>query len=485
MARQPNFLVFVSDTFRAWGTGHLGNPAAQTPNLDRIAAEDGISFRYAFCQNTVCVPSRCSFMTGWYPHVRGHRTQAFKLQPDEPMLLKTLKRAGYYVWCGDNLGNTCAAAVPRDEFASHVHEPDRPLHPWFPDFGERRGPKGGDNYYSFYGGRIEHADGHSHFDRDWDSVTAAADFIREAPADKPFCVYINVAYPHPPYMVEDPWYSAIDRAKVPTRVPEPGDWTMLPGMVRRTYERLGMQNWNEERWTELRATYLGMCSRVDHHLGLLIDALRDRNVYDNTGIFVLSDHGDFTGDYGLVEKNQNTFQDSLTNVLFTIKPPGALEVKPHISDALVELTDFPATVEAMADITPGHPHFGRSLLPLLRGDTNEHRDAVFSEGGRLRGERHCMELEARGSVDPEDAYWPRLNLQTSEGPEHTRATMVRTDRFKYVRRLYERDELYDLAEDPGELVNRIEDPALAEALAGLKERMLTFLQETADIVPLE
>lgn len=170
-------------------------------------------------------------------------------------------------------------------------------------------------------------------------------------------------------------------------------------------------------------------------------------------------------------------------MLFTIRPPAAFGTTARVSDALVELTDFPATVEAMAGVDPAHTHFGRSLVPLLRGETNSHRDAVFSEGGRLHGERHCMELEARGSVDPENTYWPRLNLQTSEGPEHTRATMVRTERFKYVRRLYEKDELYDLADDPGELRNRIDDPALSDTLAGLKERMLTFLQETADIVP--
>ena len=94
-----------------------------------------------------------------------------------------------------------------------------------------------------------------------------------------------------------------------------------------------------------------------------------------------------------------------------------------------------------------------------------------------------MEVESSSSQVPSGLYWPRVNLQASEGPEHTKAAMCRTREFKYVRRLYEQDELYDLSEDPGELHNRIDDPALSGVLAELKERMLTFYLETCDVVP--
>jgi arylsulfatase A-like enzyme len=96
-----------------------------------------------------------------------------------------------------------------------------------------------------------------------------------------------------------------------------------------------------------------------------------------------------------------------------------------------------------------------------------------------------MELESGSSQIPSGLYWPRVNLQTSEGPEHTKATMCRTREWKYVRRLYEQDELYDLTGDPQEMVNRIDDPSLAGVLADLKERLLTHYQETADVVPHE
>ena len=228
-----------------------------------------------------------------------------------------------------------------------------------------------------------------------------------------------------------------------------------------------------------------MCARVDHQFGLLVAALQRAGLYDDTAIFFFTDHGDFTGDYGLVEKTQNTFEDCLSRVPFIIKPPAWAPARRRVSDALVELVDFPATVEALAGITPRHTHFGRSLLPLLAGETETHRDAVFCEGGRLHGERHAMELESADSQVPTGLYWPRVNLQTSEGPEHTKAVMCRTRDYKYVRRLYEQDELYDLRADPGELHNRIDDPALAGVLAQLKERLITHFLETADVVPHE
>ena len=280
--------------------------------------------------------------------------------------------------------------------------------------------------------------------------------------------------------VEEPWFSAIDRDKVPFPIPEPEDWDGKPTLLRGIRDRQRLQDWTPERFRELRATYYGMCSRIDTQFGLLMEALKARGIYEETAVFVFSDHGDFTGDYGLVEKTQNTFEDCLTRVPFLIKPPAGVPVVPGVRDQLVELVDFPATVEALCGIMPAHTHFGRSLLPVLATESGTHRDAVFCEGGRIHGETHCME---HGIENPDNLYWPRVGLQQLEGAEHTKAVMVRTATHKYVRRLYESDELYDLVADPGERHNRIADPALRETLLSLKERMLTFFLETGDVVP--
>ena len=483
--RLPSIVIFNPDQWRGDVLGHMGNPAAVTPQLDRMVREDSVSFRYAFCQNTVCTPSRCSYMTGWYPHVRGHRTMYHMLRPDEPMLLRTLKRSGYFVWWGGK-NDVVPAQHGYEDYCSLKFVSDRPVDRNVHSDPRWRGEPGGDTYYSFYAGRLEKQNGEAFYrNGDLNNVLGAIDFIRSVDRSTPFCIYLPQTNPHPPYAVEEPYFSMVDRTTLPPRIPTPGGWEAKPSMLRGIHERQNLKGWTEDRWDDLRATYYGMCARSDRLLGMLVEALRHAGLYDDTSLFVFSDHGDFTGDYGLVEKNQNTFEECLTRVPFVVKPPAWLPVQPRISDALVELVDFPATVEAITGIEPGHTHFGVSLLPVLSGETDEHRDAVFCEGGRLHGETQCMELDSTSSQDPAGSYWPRVNLQTSEGPEHTKAVMCRTRDIKYVRRLYEQDELYDLRDDPRELHNRIGDPALADVLAAHKERLLTFYQETCDAVPFD
>jgi arylsulfatase A-like enzyme len=485
MAKRPHIVIFNPDQWRGDALAHVGDPAAVTPHLDRVVQSDGVSFRHAFCQNTVCTPSRCSFMSGWYPHVRGHRTMFHMMRPDEPVLLRTLKQHGYFVWWGGK-NDLVPGQGGYEEICDVKYVPEGPLYPNLHGFDGWRGDPESDTYYSFYYGRLEQDDDRDYYrDGDWANVMGAIDAIHNAPSDQPLCVYLPLGYPHPPYAVEDPYYGMIDRKKIPPRAPTPEGWAGKPSLLKGIYERQRLQTWTEDRWTELRATYYGMCARVDHQFGLVMDALREAGMYDDTAVFFFSDHGDFTGDYGLVEKTQNTFEDCLSRVPFVIKPPSWVPVQPRVSEAMVELIDFSATVEAMTGITPGHDHFGRSLLPVLAGETDAHRDAVFCEGGRLHGEAQCMELESADSQVPTGLYWPRVNLQTSEGPEHTKAVMCRTKEWKYVRRLYETDELYDLRADPQELHNRIDDPSAAGVLAQLKERLLTFYQETCDAVPQE
>ena len=495
MEKKPNIIIFNVDQWRGDVLGHVGNPAAVTPNLDKIVENDAVSFSNAFCQNPVCTPSRCSFMTGWYPHVRGHRTMHHMLHLDkgEPNLLQILKENGYFVWWSkrndlipaeDDLKEHCDISYwPSKE------DLKRWGHKWMPNLhghDEWRGAPKGDNYYSFYAGKLDTQGGDIYFDFDWAMVLGAIDFLENYDGEKPLCMFIALSYPHPPYGVEDPWFSVIDRKRLPPRKKAPKDWSKKPSLLKGIYERQGLQDWTEDRWNELRATYYGMCARLDHQFGLLIEELKKKNYYEDSAIFFFSDHGDFTGDYGLVEKTQNTFEDCLSRVPFIVKPPKNIGVKPRVSDALVELVDFSETVFALTGINPKYSRFGKSLIPLLQEKTENHRDVVFCEGGRLYGERQAMELEATSTLNPKGIYWPRVSLQTTdEGPYHGKATMCRTKSFKYVKRLYETDELYDLLNDPGELNNVIDDKKYAEPLFKLREMLLDWYVETCDIVPFE
>ena len=147
------------------------------------------------------------------------------------------------------------------------------------------------------------------------------------------------------------------------------------------------------------------------------------------------------------------------------------------------MIDFPATVFDITGIDPDYDMFGLSLLPLIAGETDSHRDAVFCEGGRRIGEDQAMEKASPSFSDPSELYYPRVELQGREDGSHSKATMCRTQNFKYVRRLYELDELYDLQADPTELRNVIEDPRYVSVLALLRDRMLEWYHETSDVIP--
>jgi arylsulfatase A-like enzyme len=491
MPERPHIVIFNPDQWRGDVMGHMGDPAAVTPNLDRLVETDAVSFRTAACQNTVCTPSRCSFMTGWYPHVRGHRTMHYMLRDHEgeTNLLRVLKENGYFVWWGGK-NDLVPGQYGYEEHCDVKYEPQRkPKAMWTIDRQEAwRKEPGSDSYYSFYVGELDTGDEEIYYDSDWANVLGAIDFIKNAPEDQPLCIFLPLTYPHPPYGVEEPWYSLIDRDTVPPRAPTPESWADKSSLLEAIHETQNLEGWTEDRWRELRAVYYGMCARLDHQFGLVVDALKDAGFYDDTAIFLFADHGDYTGDYGIVEKTQNTFEDSLSRVPFIVKPPSDVPVEPRVSDALVELIDFPATVYDLAGIEPGYWHFGRSLREVLAGETDEHRDAIFCEGGRLRGEKQAMELNSLERYDDPSVslYWPRIKHQVTDvKPWHTKAAMCRTHDYKYIKRLYEQDELYDLRNDPQETRNLIDDPDYAEILIRLKARMLTWYMETADVVPFE
>ena len=484
MPKHPHIIIFNPDEMR-WDTmGHMGNPAACTPFLDGFAKTEAVSFANAYCQNPVCVPSRCSFFTGLYPHVHGHRTMSYLLHPGEETLFTELKAAGYSVWMNDR-NDLCAAQEPGwvEAQADTVYSSAGPAAPG-PLNKAQRGEPGGPYYYSHFEGQLGLDAQGRNYSRDDQAVDAAIARIGQwKPGDAPLCVFLGLLYPHVPYEVEEPYFSAIDRRKLPPRT----RWENCRGKSRmlemiRHYQN--MEALTEPEWDELRAVYLGMCAKVDAQFARLCQALRRAGIYDDCAIFFLSDHGDFAGDYGLVEKAQNAFEDCLTRVPLLIKPPKGTPLDPGVSESLVELVDFYATAMDLAGVRPGRTHFGRSLRPVLADRAAAVRSVVFCEGGRLPGETQCDEYhqENGGTAQETDVYWPKKMAQADD-EAHAKATMARDARFKYIRRSAGRDELYDLDDDPRETENRIDDPVLAPVRDRLRGEMLDWLQTTADVVP--
>lgn len=489
MSKKPNILWFVADQMRCDSMGHMGNPASKTSNLDALAKE-GISFRNAYCQNPVCVPSRCSFLTGLYPHTTGHRTMHYLQRPDEPNILKVMKANGYeVVWIGRN--DVVPSSRSKSDYCDLFFDGcDQVEKSRMENLSMRfskpsKAPEMSDimkvksNKYSFYIGKLAAEERQNSFD--WNCLASALNYIEsrsKQPDAKPFFIYCTLMFPHPPYGCEEPWFSSIDRNALPPRRPDIERLTDKASMLTAIRNKQEMLDWTEAQYNEMRAVYLAMTSRFDHQFGLITEKLKENGLYDETSIFVFSDHGDFTGDYGIAEKCQNCFEDPLSNVPLLIKPAKQFAVKPGISDVLVELVDLPATIADMAGIELGYKQFGKSLLDTVAGKMF-HKEAVFCEGGRLHGEPQAMELEH----GQESMYWPRLSIQHEEGPAHTKATMIRMGNLKYTMRLYETDELYNLETDPLETHNLINDPAYREIVIQMKLRLLQFFMETGDYVP--
>ncbi|MDR3293086.1 MAG: sulfatase-like hydrolase/transferase [Clostridiales bacterium] len=476
---KPNILIINPDQMRADSMGHLGNLAAHTPILDGLARE-GVSFSSAYCQNPVCVPSRCSFLTGLYPHVNGHRTMGHLLQPHEENLFGDMKQAGYHT-VSSTRGDFMAGQYPEyhrrliDEYIM-LKRPKKPLH----RFNPKRGDRDGDSYYSFFNGIIPTK---SPTDIAVNSDDLVVDgvirSIKKRPKDRPFFLFAGLWYPHPPYQIEKRYYDLIDKSKLPPRIPTVRESDGKPMMENRLRCELRVGEWEEARLDELRTVYLAMCAKVDEQVGRIADALREEGIYDDTALLFFSDHGDYTGDFGIVEKAQNCFPDCLTRVPFILKPPKGVPIGRGINDNLVELTDVCATVAALAGTEIERSHFSRNLLPTVADSSVAVRDYVCCEGGRLPNETQCMEYDAE-RFDPDDTYAPRLKLQ-ADGEAHTKAVMLKNKRYKYVKRHLEKDEFYDT--EKGERFNLIDDPAYAEQIETMRAQLLDWYFLTCDTVP--
>jgi arylsulfatase A-like enzyme len=467
---EVNFIYFNPDEMRGDLLGCYGHPLAKTPNFDQFAAQ-GTRFHQCHVQHTVCTPSRCSFTTGWYPHTRGHRTLWHCLRPDEPNTLKYLKQSGYDVhWIGKN---DLLAAESFADSVTEVHRPGRAG-----TAGNAFGPDEPGHWSFLYnakeGGTAEAL-----------MLEQSIDFLNSRRAgDPPFMLFLPWGMPHCPYTAPEPWYSMYDPDDIPPL--RPADLAGKPSYFEaiRKYRRL--DECDEALLRKIMAVYLGMISYVDHLFGRLMAALEETGLADSTTVFMFSDHGDWSGDYGLVEKWPSALDDCLTRIPMIVRTPGG--TPGHVVSDPIECFDIMPTTLELAGVDARHTHFARSMVPQLHGAPGDPGRAVFAEGGYDLHEPHCFE----GKDAPQDIggyknsiYGPK-GVQQQERPETVcRSTMIRTATHKLVRRPADQHELYDLVADPQELHNRYGDDDLADVQQQLLERMLDWYVQTGDSVPFD
>ncbi len=464
---RPNLVLFMPDQLRAGDLGCFGHPTARTPHIDALAAR-GTRFTQAFTNHPVCGPSRVSLMTGWYPHVRGHRTLTHLIKPWEPNLLRLLKDSGYHVaWVGQR-GDTFAPGVTEQSthFCGFTTRPEQLYAP-------SPHPPGSKLYDAFLHGKRESTGPVLDFD---EACTQTAEaFLAESPPE-PFVLFVALIFPHLPFAVEDPWYGMHDPADVPPPI-SPDACSGKPSYHAAIREKSGLDRLTAEDWAEIRRTYYGMVSRVDDQLGRVLGALETGGYRERTATFFFTDHGEYLGDYGLVEKWPSGLERCLVQNPLIVELPARDAGGGRTNEALVETVDLLPTLLELAEAEATHTHFGRSLLPLLRGEAQVHRDAAFSEGG--------FRLEDEPLFEPvvDGPYRKKGELQHESPRTVGKAIALRDATHTYVYRLYEGDELYDRVTDPDETRNLADLPEHRETVRTLRDRVLAWLLETSDVIP--
>ena len=462
-----NFVFFQPDEMRAESLACYGHPLIRTPNYDRLAAE-GVRFDQCHVQNSHCSPSRVSMMTGLYPHCGGHRTNWHLLRAHEPHLFKYLHEAGYDIhWYGKNdmLARDSLSCIKEYGYEPRG-APRRNRHEW------------GDA--AFFAFDFEMLDCDREEVADTLKVRAGIDFLRRRGADAgPFFLFLPLLQPHPGYTTHRDFHHLYDPRDIPDLRPaglegKPDFYALI-----RKYRRL--DELPEDFFRRLNAVYLGMISYTDWLLGELLAVMEELGLFENTVLIVSSDHGDWAGDYGLVEKWPSDYGEALNRVPLLVRAPD--NRAGHVVEGPVEMFDLMPSVMELAGLSPTHTHFARSFVPQLRGEPEDRERLVFAEGGYDVQEPHAFEGRWDWNEPPRGVYTPK-GQQQQEVPESvSRATMVRSLRHKLIRRTAGRHELYDLENDPRELRNLIDEPGMREIRSELETAMLDWFMRTSDTVP--
>lgn len=469
MAR-PNLLVFMTDQQRGATVLPASPVKALTPNLDRFRAE-GVTFTQAFCPSPHCCPSRATFFSGLYPSEHGVWNNV-----DVGNTLSRGLNDGVRLWSED-----LAAAGYRMTFSGKWHvsaeetpaargweltAPMAPRHPvpagaWRPEpkpfewahyergdrgaapaqRGEAQILRAGYGTYTHYG---ENEDPF----RDSAVTAQGVAALRGRSQDgRPWCQYIGTLGPHDPYFVPSRFLDLYDLERI--QLPATFSDRLLdkPALYRRTRDRFDQLSEREHR--EAIRHYLAFCSYEDALFGEVLQALAASGEAENTVVLYCSDHGDYMGEHGLWCKGLPCFQAAY-HIPAIVRWPAGLVQPGREVDAFVTLADFAPTFLELAGGTADRGFAGRSLLPFLRGEApTDWPDAVFtqSNGNELYG------------------------IQ--------RAIMTRD--WKFVYNGFDYDELYDLRRDPGETVNRAQDPACRPVVRELSQCLWRFAHARRDV----
>ena len=469
---RPNVVLIIADQHRWDFMGYEGfeqNGVTYTPNLNRLA-NAGTIFQAAHCTSPLCCPSRAAIASGRYGMNSGCFTNLHQLPPGTPSFVTQFREAGYrtsaigkthmeiHAYDSDLLsdehlalmgslgwdeiceisGNGMFRTGIRCSYSQFLQERGmlddvvRFYENWH-YFMERE--KGGDPDFVCHEWPFA-----PHLQETAFVGDRAVEWLRARDRSEPFLLHVGFAGPHSP--IEAP----------------PG----YMDLYRDADETLAWGFDDPPAWLpDGRRGYRAMISQIDDYVGRILDCLDDQGILGNTVVVYSADHGEMAGDHGRFSKT--CFYEASVRVPLLLAGPGIRSGQE--SCALVDLVDIGKTLCDLCSVDPHAWDQGKSLVPVLSGQTKSHRETAFSEMGcdkMIRDERHKLMWGDPGSD------LRRLGRLHLDKPVNIPRSPCR---------------LYDLQSDPHELNDLSEDPASRTTLIAMMEKLLARINENTQPQP--
>jgi len=450
MSDRPNVVFVMCDQFRGDCLGAAGHPVVETPHLDQLAYQ-GVRFSQAYTAVPSCIAARAGLLTGMSP--RSHGRVGYRdgvTWRYEHTLPGEMAKAGYHTQAVGKMHvyparNLCGFhnVVLHDGYL-HFERKAVKNYDLVDDYMVwLRQKVGSDADLILHGmnanswvARPWHYDESVH-PTTW-ATTQAIDFLRRRDPTKPFFLFLSYVRPHPPF---DPPKVYFDQYITQEFPPVPmGDWADREAKMRLVDGPVGFMG--ERQLHRARAAYYAQITHIDHQIGRLLEYLIEHDVLKNTLFVFTSDHGELLGDHNLFRKALP--YNGSARVPLLITPPADWSCRRgSVVDAVVELRDIMPTILDACGVKIPETVEGMSLLGLCRGEADRWREYIHGE----------------------HSAGPQSNHYITDG------------RVKYVWFSQDgREQFFDLRNDPQELHNLINDPAVQADVERCRKWLIQELQ---------
>ena len=437
---RPNILMIMADQLTASFLGCYGHPQAKTPALDQLASE-GVVFDSAYCNSPICAPSRASMCTGQYVGRLGAFDNGTDFPSSVPTFMHHLRRTGYEVLLSGKMH-----FIGPDQLHGFERRLTPEIYPssfvWTPDWKRGAYANPGTSVTQLHHAGV--CDWNMQLDYDEEvafrAQEALRDLARRGRKDRPFFLCASFTHPHDPFIITREYWDLYDHDRI--EMPSAGERPMAEmhpyDQWLQVHHMADVDPPAEEEVRNARHAYLGMVSYFDRKVGQLIDELHRIGLAGNTIIIVTSDHGEMLGDHGMWFKR--TYFESSARVPLLFWGPNHMQGDRRLVETV-----------SLVDLFP-------TLLELAEAEDREEVEE------QIDGDSFARILR------DEEQDWKNYALceYYSEGVIQPMRMAVR-DQLKYVYVHRESPQLFDLASDPNEETNCIEDPTYSGRLAELRE----------------